>query len=312
MSEVEIERRFTAYAQRIKLEVLPAGSELEVDEPFDAPPPLPCDDVTWAVRPTVRYWVLHGQDNAAVSAGIEKWLSEHGFVATAGADPWEATAPDGVTARLTMETVVSFTKLHLEFRGPCVWPANRPGGPSTTALPSMATPTGPVQASDPKVACSQPGTYVYNTASPPYAGPGPHLAAIVTPLSNTDGYGRSTHLSGVFLPTEWTAWVGSEVDRARIQLVVCVTGLPGVTAGEVTCQFREGPGTFTLHEAVYSVRVLEAATGREVSTFTVPGTQGNEESCPSAVLYNHGDALLRGIDVDAFHGALRPLVEQPR
>ncbi|GAA4552159.1 hypothetical protein [Amycolatopsis samaneae] len=327
----EISARIADYAERIHAEVLDPTFVFESDRvaarfsPRKSCADLPVKGPDWGVAPDSPYTIgLGAQDPAKYFDAIKKWLGDNGFgdlaentIAVSGSGKPGQTrtlrghAPDGIGVQLQLDSDWT-ASLSLVFDGPCAWPGDRPGGPPPSVLPPAARPSGPIQAAGDETACEKPERYVYNIHGPRYSGPGPHWITLIKL-----GKEERIHDSGFFLPAQWQPKTGADalgpVDRSRVQLVACLTPKPGSPSGrQVTCPFEKGPLILSLFEATYEVSVLEAATGRRVAAFSVPGTESDQGSCPVAVRYRPGDGLLRGIDIAAFHGTLRPLVEEAR
>ncbi|GAB3979423.1 hypothetical protein V1634_16560 [Plantactinospora veratri] len=328
VSESEMAERIGVYAERIQDEVLDPTftfpPKWEVAQ--SAPQPATCADLPvkgpdWGVVPARDYDInVASEDESKYVEAVKTWLGKNGFTelsnsaepsATASAEPTgagslSARSADGISVRLDVDVLGTIS---LAFHGPCAWPSNRPNGPTPSALPPMPTPSWPIQAAADELACEKPERYAYNPKGKRYAGKGPHWITLVQV-----GRDEERHGGKFFIPSEWQPWVRGEaygtLDRSRVQLVACLTATPGAPTGrQVTCQFETRAVNFALYEATYHVSVREAATGRQVASFSFPGTLNDQDSCPSLVVYRPGDGILRGIDVDAFHAALRPLVK---
>ncbi|QWF80708.1 hypothetical protein HUW46_04132 [Amycolatopsis sp. CA-230715] len=223
--------------------------------------------------------------------------------------------PDGT--RLHLAVPNGQPPLTLTVTGPCSWPSDRPGGPPPGGLKPLRGESGPMTAGGNEV-CSSPRNYVYNRDAPPFTGTGPHPITLVD-LDRAIG---STGTSGPkqagypLLPGWEPRRAGSsDVDTTKVQLIACVHAeeAPGGSK-KVTCRFDEGPLTFDLVESTYRVTVREARTGNQLADLTLRGTQGDKQSCPTAVTYYKDitPRLLRGIDIAGFRDPLRPLVEGSR
>jgi hypothetical protein len=219
------------------------------------------------------------------------------------------THPDGTHLRVDIPPVTP--QLTMVLTGPCTWPATRPGAPPPGRLTPLPAPSGPMSA-DGNDDCDSPRDYVYNTAAPPYAGPGPHPVALIDLDRDAGSAGGSgpEHPAYPLLP----GWTDSNTNE--VQLIVCAAAeqTPGGQDQQVTCQYDEGPVTFDVLDATYRITVLEAGTGAKVAAFTLHGTESPKQSCPAAVsVYdNVAPTLLRGIDVAGFQNDLRPLIENAR
>lgn len=207
--------------------------------------------------------------------------------------------------------------LTMVLTGPCSWPADRPGGPPPGVLAPLRKESGPMSAGSNEM-CSSPRNYVYNRDAPPFAGPGPHPIAVIDldKAAGSDGVSGPKHAGYPLLPSWEPRRAGSaDVDSAKVQLIACVHAGEVPTGNkEVTCRFDDGPVTFDLVESTYRVTVREARTGNQLADLTLRGTQGDAQSCPTAVSYYKGvtPRLLRGIDIAGFRGQLRPLIEGSR
>ena len=190
-------------------------------------------------------------------------------------------------------------------------PVSRPA-PTTPTEP--ADPPSPVLR-DPKVAC---GGRDYNTKqSPafypdgqPYAGKGIHhlvMAAI-------DNYNAEAveDLDSTKLPNLWSpgSVPGMYPDRFT-QLLLCVyqdRKYPGRTVD--TCKYKDGDKirtTAKLLSARYQYRLLEAKTGRQITTFSMTGT---EDTCPAIVHSDfEGRKYYQIVSDAALTAKLRPYVE---
>lgn len=307
VAQNEVVQRIQDYAAGVESEVPGLEGLVATVSPLST---LTCDGGDGTVA-TVRYRLPATE--ADPGPALRRWMAARGFrpvpVPTStpvpGADrPTSAgRAPDGVT--LALEPALP-GRQHgaLVFFGPCSWPASRKGGPTGTGLPPSTAPRGPVRTA--VAVCERPGASVLAGAAR-FAGPGPHPVAVGDVTVAGEPY-RPGH----YLPPGWTAV------RSGVQLVACVqTGQTSFTGRTVQCRFDLPlPSTigFQVHRATYRVTVLEAATGRRVTGFTVPSRPGpDERGCPSTVEDRRGvHALTERIDGDRFEAVLGPLVLRPR
>ncbi|MGP4020648.1 hypothetical protein [Saccharopolyspora sp. 5N708] len=152
-----------------------------------------------------------------------------------------------------------------------------------------------------------------NPAAAPYAGVGPHPAAVIGSEPPN-------------LPTEWTA----AEDDGRLQLIVCQQLIATGAAEPTTCDYgpayplpgsgdsesepdvagESEPISLTIVEATYTYEVFEARTARPVTTVTL---QGSESSCPGTVgSWASSETVLPKKVSDAeLTGALRPVITEP-
>lgn len=150
----------------------------------------------------------------------------------------------------------------------------------------------------------------YNEAAPAYTGPGPHPAVVAAMRSKS---ALTTVLSPgpPALPMEWQALTNGQVDRNRVQLVVCAF-MPNLDTGPQvgTCDYVDKatgkPKTIRVVAANYRFTVLAARTGEQVGAFEVAGS---ETHCPHFLLtLRPNQALGQRVGSQQFAEALRPYV----
>lgn len=301
--------RLNTYVERLGYEVLDSMPDEVAAVPDEratlpdygpyAPKPADCPGVGKAAK--VQFSV---SDDGGDFAAIKKWLAANGFVVT------EKTVDGGrsLTGRTSDGFKVSMSLayaslLEVALTGPCGWPSDIPGGP--TKPRPKATPKTLLEAKSPDLACEKPAQYVLAVNGPPYRGAGPHPIAVNT------SFPEYTEAGAIYVPDEWDATVGDsgEIDKRRVQLIACVIGSPTGDGHEVTCEYDTPyPQTLKLqlNEASYDVVVRTARTGQLIATFTIPGTESDQDSCPYALLHSSQTTLLRAINVDTFQAKLRP------
>ncbi len=293
--------RLTTYAERIEDEVLtPYAKTVEPFMGVDEPPS--CPGIGQAAN---TEFDVSGENVGNYVAPIRKWLTGNGFAVAEKAADGARTVTGRSADGFAVEASFNGTSLGLSLTSPCAWPESVPGGPTKPL--AKATPTTRSEARSIELACEKPQFYVYSLIAPPYGGPGPHPVTTHTELP------EDTVTSGFYLPDGWEPAVAdpdAAISKRNSQLVGCVTAVPGEAAGSVSCQYDQPSTTvdFGFSEATYQVTVLTARTGQKIASFTLPGTESDQESCPTVVQYTERTELLRGFDSAALHTKLRPLV----
>lgn len=293
--------RLTTYAERIEDEVL--APYAKTIEPFmGVTEPPSCPGIGEA---TNAQFDVSGENVGNYVAPIRKWLTGNGFAVAEKAVDGARTVTGRSADGFTVEASLAGSSLGLSFTSPCAWPGSVPGGPTKPL--AKATPKTRLEARSIELACEKPEFYVFSLNAPPYRGPGPHPVTTHTELP------EDTVMSGFYLPEGWEpvfADPGAAINKRKSQLVVCVTAVPGEAAGSVSCQYDRPSTTvdFGFSEATYQVTVLTARTGQKIASFTLSGTESDQESCPAAVQYTARTELLRGFDSAALHAKLRSLI----
>lgn len=331
VSTEEFERRLTEHLSRAVDGALEA--EAKATQP-DLSRIAGCADLRergpdWGVRPRAQITVAAGEKAAKYFDDVDSWALGEDFAQrerrlraatpSAGAEPAEvrrvtATHEDGT--ELLMELPLGSDSFTVTLTGPCTWPPERPGGPPPGRLAPLPPSRWPTQSIVGRDACESPKLYVYNTGSQPFAGPGPHLMALVEVPDETDMEYDEFRLPEGYEPRHKAGIPDRDLDE--VQLLVCVRVTATRDSGQhVTCAYTPSlvapvgnPFTFNLFESLYHVTVREARTGAKVKEYTVPGRARGEDNCPFTMEYNR--KLARGIDTAAFHRGLRPLFEARR
>ncbi len=189
-----------------------------------------------------------------------------------------------------------------------------PANPRETAGPAGKQPV----TKPPEEACR--GGVPFYTASPPYAGAGPHRM-IGFALYDPDDWEVSAPPYRPSLPSSWASSIPGgygtdpqvfelaprEADFKNAQLAVCMSWprLTGKSAvGE--CGPYEGV-TRQVFPAVYDFQVFEARTGRLLKSFTLSGT---EKGCPAQIALGDTKMMPKSVGEEALAAELRPLVEK--
>ncbi|NEA30369.1 hypothetical protein [Streptomyces sp. SID13031] len=226
---------------------------------------------------------------------IRNWLSGNGFSVTEQtADDVrtvQGRTADGFTAVLTRRFG---DQVDLTFTSPCT---ARPGA---AAIP-LAAPRSGLEAPSLQLACEKPQRYVVSPAAPQYRGHAPH------PIALFRSFPPNIATVEPFVPQEWDAAPNDQVDKKRVQLVACLTAVPGATVGRVNCSDHSDPLVFPVRETTYQVVVRTALTGQKVATFTLPGTSVGQDTCPRFLEYSDQTVLLRSFTRAALNAQLRPL-----
>ncbi|PZG01622.1 hypothetical protein [Micromonospora deserti] len=326
MTTQEFEQRLTEHLSRFVAEVLESDARASAPTHSRAVgcAEAPGGGPDWGVVPRAEITIAAGDKAEKYFEDLETWVSRNGFGDPTDnkqpGRPWvvDALSEDG--ARLVMELPPKSPQFAVTLTGPCTWPPDRPGGPPPSGqLPPLPAPSEPTQTYDSdseERACRSPKLYVYNQAAPRFAGPGPHPMLLIN-YRDEESFGYA-ELPAKFEPQDNDH--ASRSYRDQVQLLVCARVEPTRDSGrDVTCYYspisttRGTPYIFDVHESTYHVAVLEAGSGKRVSEFTVPGRQGDEESCPDTMPWgDHPRTLARGIDEAAFESKLRPLYSSPR
>ncbi|MET9832834.1 hypothetical protein ABZ078_26860 [Streptomyces sp. NPDC006385] len=157
------------------------------------------------------------------------------------------------------------------------------------------------------------GERPYNPDSTPYEGKGPHPMTIV----HHDSGPATLELQYVTLPDGWNPeidfdWTDEEEDHNKVQLVVCDDAVTtGGVMGTCTFDYPGMSGTMDVVQADHTFVVREARTGREVAEFSMQGTAGVEESCPSSAMDSGNTQIAQAVNDDAVAAKLRSLYEGP-
>lgn len=284
--------RLKAYVERVKDEVAPQARESDLAEATG------CPGVgrTWAAGLAVG-----AEHSDPHFIPIKNWLTSNGFSVT------ERTADDvrTVTGRsmdgFTVELNLRFIdQVDLTFTSPCSLPTGVPGGPTTP----LAAPKSGLEAPSLRLACEKPQRYVLSPSAAQFSGPGLHPIALNRSLP------PDAEATDVALPEKWDAAssYNGELDKTRIQLIICITATPGASAGRVACDYNPRPLTLPIREATYQAVVRTARTGQKVAAFVLPGTSSGQDSCPRFINYDEQTVLLRVFTSDALQTKLRPLV----
>ncbi|WP_162788536.1 hypothetical protein [Amycolatopsis albispora] len=317
----EIAQRLDEYLTSMADQTLEAGAQASPITRSQAP----CaeKEVSWGVVPRAERTVEAGARVRKYFEDLTSWL--------AGADLSEyedrgreagGQAVSGVSnegARLEVHWDWESPRLTLRATGPCSWPADRPGGPVTGQLPPPSTPRWPRKAvgTEDAAVCTSPKRVVFNPDAPPFAGPGPHLVAVIAHAES-----RDFRYDDVVLDEDWSPHEihdESTPEHANTQLVACVRVEPTTDTGrDLTCHYSaslasptSSPMDFDLFEANYHVTVRQARDGSVVEEFTLPGTVGDDRNCLSQ-LDDYHRTLTLGLDHRAFGDRLRPLAEPAR
>lgn len=325
----EWEQRLIAHLSRFVTEILEADAHASKpavsrttgcgDAPGDGP--------AWGVVPRAEVTVSAGKRARKYLDDVQQWMYNNGFDNVehdrkGSAEQLTGVHEDGtrVHAKLPVKVVkknlVVSPVFTITVTGPCAWPGGRPGGPPPTdRLRVLAPPSGPTEGKwNVEEACKSPRIAIYAEDAKPYAGHGPHLMTLVSYTEEDPLVFSVSSLPGNWEPDD-IDW--DPRNRDEVQLLVCVRAQTKRDSGRnATCHYSyssmpTGPGapyTYDVFESVYHIVVREARNGRKVKEFTVPGVQGDEESCPYE-LDNRTRRLARGIDVEALHRKLRPLLE---
>ncbi|WP_153029775.1 hypothetical protein [Amycolatopsis sp. YIM 10] len=280
------------------------------------------NDVSWGVVPHAERMVTAGAKAGKYYEDLDSWLSGSGLSEYADLQVDNAKTARGVSregVRLTVRWVLDSPQLTISATGPCSWPADRPGGPAPGHLPSPAAPKWPRSEGYPtdRAVCTSPRRMVFSSDAPPFAGPAPHLTAVIPHADGTDFL-----YSDPILDEDWApsySPVEDTPEESNTQLVACVRVEATADSGrDLTCHYSDSPVAtggapheFDLFEANYHVTVRQARDGAVVEQFTLPGTVGDGRTCPDK-LYNSYPKLALGLDSKALAGKLRPLAESPR
>lgn len=312
VSTQEFEQRLDAHFTRIR-SVLP--DDLVIAEPARSREAacVSLGGPDWGVVPRLVTGIDNDERQIAFH-NLSAWLKESGFSRTPADDSAEPnvegqdfTGGDGTVIRLRSVIGVR-SKLSIVLTGPCTWPPERVDGPPPGRLPSLPPAAEPDDSpgSAGEDACDWPKMFVYNRASPPYAGPGPHPITML---------GRGVVPAD--LPEQWlpadAAKQGSR-ELTTAQLVVCVRAEEGHPSGrQLTCNYiAVGPVTVNLAllDSTYHFTVREALTNQSVGEFMLAGT---EASCPTAISDAHPpDRVLLGVAQQALNDQLKPFAEKAR
>jgi hypothetical protein len=149
----------------------------------------------------------------------------------------------------------------------------------------------------------------WSPTAPAYAGNGIHYVAMAVMHQYSDPEHHE-----VKLPTDWEArWLFAPVPQRFTQLLVCDYQDTHYKHQKVrNCRYDDGNGnssTANSMSARYQFRLLEARTGRTITTFSLVGT---EDTCPGSVIHGVDDFEYDQIVSDAALAAkLRPYVVGP-
>lgn len=330
VGEREFDQRLTEHLSRFVSEVLDSdahASEPKVsrsvgceDLPANGPENVSDRGPDWGVVPRAKITVSAGKNAMKYLDDLQYWMLD---IFDDVEEGWSTTRKNVHTVtgaykdgtQVLMELPGGGSNLTITVTGPCTWPSDRPGGPSSGRLAPLPPPPGPDTGLGDD-ACRSPKIKVYDIQARPFAGRGPHLMALVDYSDE-----ESVEYTEFFLPDGWEPKVDvvhpDDSDRKKVQLLVCVRMDAGRDTGRnVTCYYSTSPmidgspHTFDVLEGTYHVVVREARTGKKVKEFTVPGTQGDEDSCPYETGYER--KIARGIDEKELHRELRPLLTSPR
>ncbi len=329
----EFEQRLDEHLARLASQVLQPDAQVSV--PASSQTVGCAGGPSWGIVPRSEITVTAGDQAEKLLDDLDFWLSNNGSKdrSIAGRDRQTGdvreltdTREDGsrVVVRLTRNSP-QFT---ITVTGPCTWPPSRAGGPAPSGLlPPLPAPTGPSSTISPQHfgdvdsrACRSPKLYVFNAKAPAFTGPGPHPMVLAN-------YSRTTKIdapaSAVFmyrdssLPYDW-----QPRDHRQAQLLVCVEATTTRdTQRKITCNYSSGsvalpgdeglPHEFDVFDSVYRVTVREASNGRVVGESSIPGTVGDEDSCPGKMA-SYRRPLALGLDDKALERYLLQFYEPAR
>jgi hypothetical protein len=323
----EFEQRLDEHLTRFASQVL--EPDVQVSAPAHSRTAGCARGPSWGVVPRSETTVTAGDQAEKLLDDLQTWMLDNGFDGLFDADDNEWRAKRGGVFRELTGTSADGTQVIVRLprdspqftitvTGPCTWPPDRDGGPSPSGrlapLPAPSAPRSTVGSHyrDPKP-CLSPKLYVFNGSAPAFTGPGPH-PMVLADYTGTKEFDDPTFLySEPYLPFGW-----EPDDQHQAQLLVCVhVTTTRAVWRKITCNYTNmpdlgsAPYEFDLLESIYRVTVREARSGRVVSETSIPGTVGDETSCPNR-MDNYLRPLALRLDGKMLEQYLRPLYESAR
>jgi hypothetical protein len=151
-----------------------------------------------------------------------------------------------------------------------IWDLNNDPEPPA----SSSAPPPPAESPCPADVDEEPHSSKFTNRAPPYEGPAPHPVEVV----NVTGISQANEPPRI-LPDGWEPTVDS---LRETQLVVCEY-LASTGAIVDSCEYA-GNQFVPLVSAVWTYRVLEARTAKQVTEFMLNGT----DTCPASIEYLEG------------------------